>query len=468
MSLITKSSHSVLKELRRILWRRLFEPVDIASLVVFRISFGAIMFWEAWRYFQRGWIKRYWIDAGFHFTYFGFDWVRPWPGDWMYRHLWALAALSILIMLGLWYRVAIALFFFGFTYLFLLDQARYLNHLYLVCLMSFLVIFVPAHRAFSIDAWRNPAARSDTAPAWSLWLLRFQIGLVYFYGGLAKLNGDWLRGEPMRMWLKDYIDYPFIGRFVGQEWMVYLFSYGGLLLDLLIAPLLLWRRTRPAAFVVVVSFHLTNAWLFDIGIFPWFAIAATTLFFSPDWPRRLLRRWRVASKDEGKKSAPERTEARPARLRPFQQATMPLLFLYLIIQLIVPLRHYLYPGNVSWTEEGHYFAWHMKLRDKDASALFFVTDPEEDKTWAVDPRDYLPGWQAREMYTDPDMILQFSHHIAREERKKGFKRVEVRASVKASLNGRKHQLLIDPTVDLAAQPRTLLPARWIVPLTEPL
>lgn len=148
-------------------WLQLFAPVDIASIVYFRIGFGAIMLWEVWRYYEHGWIKRYWIDPTFHFTYYGFDWVQPWGGDGMYLHLLALGALFILIMFGLWYRVSVTLFFLGFTYLFLLEQARYLNHFYLICLISFVMIFIPAHRAFSIDAWRDPAIRSGVTPAWT-------------------------------------------------------------------------------------------------------------------------------------------------------------------------------------------------------------------------------------------------------------------------------------------------------------
>ena len=69
--------------------------------------------------------------------------------------------------------------------------------------------------------------------------------------------------------------------------MVYLFSYGGLLLDLFAVPLLLWPRTRNLTYAVTLGFHLMNAQLFNIGMFPWFMICATLLFFPPDWPRRV-------------------------------------------------------------------------------------------------------------------------------------------------------------------------------------
>jgi vitamin K-dependent gamma-carboxylase-like protein len=440
-------------------WRRLVHaalaPVDIASLACFRVAFGAVMVWEVYRYFSKGWIARYYIDPEFHFTYYGLGWVKPWPGDGMYVHFAVLGLAAAGVMLGLFYRLSASLFFLCFTYVFLLDQARYLNHFYLVSLVAFLLIFLPAHRALSLDARRRPGLRSDTAPAWALWLMRAQVGIPYFYGGLAKLNGDWLRAEPLRGWLASRTDFPVIGRFFTDEWMVYAFAYGGLLLDLLIVPLLLWKPTRPYAFAVGLVFHGTNALLFRIGIFPWMMMAATTLFFAPDWPRRVGLM---------PKAAPDGDDVRPRGGR----LTLAAVGVWVIVQLLVPLRHFLYPGNVSWTEEGHRFAWHMKLRDKEARALFTVTDPADGATWTVRPRERLTRLQTSSMAGQPDMILQFAHHVAREARQQGRAAVQVRAQVSASLNGREPQLLVDPEVDLAAQPRSLRRASWIMPLHQPL
>jgi hypothetical protein len=437
-----------------VLRNRLFAPIDIACLVFFRIAFGTVVLWEVGRFFDRGWIGRHYIEPTFHFTYFGFNWVQPWPGDWMYVHFVGLGVLATLIVIGLWYRVAMVLFFFAFTYVFLLDQARYLNHFYLISLFSFLMIFIPANRAFSLDALLNPRIQSDTVPSWTLWILRAQMGIVYFYGGLAKINSDWLNGEPMREWLADRTDFILIGRWFTEEFTVYLFSYGGLLLDLLIVPFLLWKPTRPFAFMAALGFHLTNAELFPIGIFPWFAIAATMLFLPPEWPRVVFAGKRLEIPEQAKAVA-------SAGARPAMNLTLGLLGIYLAVQLLVPLRHHLYPGNVSWTEEGHRFAWHMRLRDKDGEAQFFATDPVSGQTWEIDTGEYLTNGQEDEMAGRPDMILQLSHHIADRLREQGYGQVEVRATVMSSLNSREEQLLIDPTVDLAAQSRSLRHADWI-------
>ena len=454
----------------------LFQPVDISFLVFFRIVFGAIMLWEVYRFFSTGWIRRYYIDPTFHFGYFGFEWVKPWPGNGMYIHFAVLGVAAACIMLGFLYRIASPFFFVAFTYVFLLDQTRYLNHFYLVCLISFILMFLPANRALSLDASMRPAIRTDVVPAWTLWLLRIQIGIAYFYGGIAKLNSDWIiGGEPMRTWLRPLMTMPAIGPIFQQEWVVYSFVYGGMLLDLLVVPLMLWRRTRLIAFSAAVVFNLINAAIFNIGIFPWFMLGATLIFFPPDLMRRFARAFLTPG---AALRAEERKETRARIVKPVadscptltkqQKVVLGLLATYLVVQLLMPLRHFLYPGNVSWTEEGHNFAWHMKLRTKRGEALFTITHPATGQTWIVKPEEHLEARQIIKMSTKPDMILLFSRYLAELKRREGFENVEVRAQVKASLNGRRPQVLIDPNVDLAKQPRSLLPWSWIIPLTTPL
>ncbi len=448
---------------------RLFEPIPIASLAAFRMMFGAIMLWEVYRYFSHEWIRRYYIEPTFFFTYYGFHWVHPWPGIGMYLHFIGLGVLAILVMIGLWYRVAAILFFFAFTYVFLLDQANYLNHFYFVSLICFLLIFVPAHRAASIDAWRHPELRSTHAPAWSLWLLRAQLGIVYAGAGVAKLNSDYFQGEPLRMWLAERSNFTLfggslaVGRLFTEEWVVYFFTLGGVFFDLFITPALLWRRSRPYAFAFVTFFHLMNAFLFNIGIFPWLSIAATLLFLPADWPRWIPLRWHSP---RGRVSVPLPAQSRPMPA-PSRMVAM-LIGLYLAIQVLVPLRHFLYPGVVHWTEEGHRFSWHMKLRDKEGKATFTATDRVSAEVRRIKPRDYLSKRQLDKMEKTPDMILQFAHHVANVFRDKFQQDVEVHAKVEVSLNGRARQLLIDPDVDLSKEKRSLRHESWILPLHEPL
>src|SRR5215203_3167996 len=280
---LSLSSGAKANFLRR-LCAALFNPVDISFLVFFRILFGGVMLWEVYRYFTYDWITRYYVEPSVTFTYYGFSCVKPWPGPGMYIHFFVLGLAAAFVMVGFLYRIVTPVFFLAFTYSFLLDQTRYLNHLYLVCLISFLMCFLPAERAFSVDALLRRKIRSEVVPAWTLWLLRAQVGIPYFYGGIAKLNSDWIRGgEPMRTWLRP------LGPTFAADWLVYGFVIGGLMLDLLVVPLLLWRRTRPFAFAAAVLFNLMNAVIFDIGIFPWLMLGALLIFFSPDLVRRFAR-----------------------------------------------------------------------------------------------------------------------------------------------------------------------------------
>ena len=446
-----------LRAARETLLERLFAPVDIAPLVWFRILFGGLIAWEVVRYFQLGRIDEGFVAPSFHFHYYGFDWVAPWPGSWMRLHFAATGILAAAVALGAAYRVTAPLLFIAFTYIFLIDQAFYLNHFYLVCLFAGLLILVPAHRACSIDAWRRPQFRSATAPAWAIALLQAQIGIVYFMGGVAKINGDWLSGEPMRMWLMERPALPLIGPYVTTAWAPYAFSYGGLAVDLALPVLLLWRRTRWFGLIVAALFHLANSRLFSIGIFPPLALGATLTLFAADLlPRPFAVLWAAVD-----------AEPRPAPRSAWRRlVAVGLMVAWCVVQVLVPLRHLAYPGNPEWTEEGHRFSWRMKLRDKDGHLRLLARNPISGDGWEIDVSSYLTAGQIDEAATRPDMILQLAHHVSAEWAAVHGAPLEIYADAWASLNGRRRQVLIDPAVNLAAEPRSLRAARWIVPLRK--
>ena len=447
-----------------------FKPVDHASFSFFRIVFGILMIVELYRYYHYDWIKNYFLAPSVLFTYYGFSWVKPWPGDGLYLHWIVTAVFALFISLGFLYRLSSVLFFLGVTYIFLLNQAAYLNHWYLICLFSFLLIFVPAHRACSIDKLIGLATPSRTIPNWALWLLRFQLGVVYFYAGIAKISHDWLHAEPMRAWTIGRTDLLIIGRFANEAWLPYLLSYAGLFFDLMIVPLLLWRRTRLVALALAFCFHILNANMFHIGIFPWLSSAATLLYLSPSWPRRLARflprGLRSALHIDLQPPAPSSRESPASRGR--QAAVLTLATSYALLQLLVPFRHYLYPGNVDWTHEGHRFSWRMLLYDRTSRARFYVIDPNIDREEAVRPEHHLRRSVAEFMAARPDMILQFAHYLARTMPRAGPLPLRVEARILSSINGRKAEEFVRPGVDLAAETRNLKRVRWVMPMKEPL
>jgi hypothetical protein len=341
----------------------------------------------------------------------------------------------------------------------LIEKAFYLNHYYLMSLLCGLLVVLPLHRAFSIDARLRPKLRSQVCPAWCLWLLRLQIAIPYFYGGLAKLEPDWLAGYPLGMWLKRRSDLAWLQGFVDYEWTPIAFSYGGLLLDLLVVPLLLWKRTRLAAYLVAVLFHLMNASLFEIGIFPWLMMGATLLFFPPNWPRTLFRRPALSEAER---------QMIPVASPGVRAWTGTLLGVYVAWQLVFPLRCLLYPGRAIWTEEGHHFAWHMMLREKDVGIRFYVRDPATGGGGVIDLRSFLTSRQLSRMAKDSDMILTFVHFLRDHFREHGRGDLQIRVLALVSLNGRKPQLMLDSNLDYARVARQLGSQPWILPLHEPL
>jgi Flp pilus assembly protein TadD len=415
-------------------------------------------------YFWNGWIRFFYIDPEMQFKYFAFEWVKPWPGIGMYIHFAILGLFALGIMLGFFYRVSAAGFFLGWAYVFLLEQAKYLNHDYLVCLLCFIMALVPAHHAFSLDALRRESPRATRVPAWGLEWMRAQIGIVLFYAGVAKIKPDWWNGDLIRRFLAGQTGHPVFGPWATQEWMVGFFTYGGLFFDLFAWPLLLWRRTRPFVFVLALGFHLSNATLFHIGIFPWLMIAATTLYFDPDWPRRVARICRRTPDDFAARS----THAKPSAVAPLmgRKRVMAGIGLYLAVQIVVPLRHLLYPGPVMWGEQGQRFSWHLMMRDKRSRATFTVTDGRTGATETVQRGRFITPKQWVHMVVQPDLILQYAHLIAHKYAEQGWSDVQVRADVLTSMAARKSQPLIDPKVNLAEVKRSLAPAAWIVTLTE--
>ncbi len=455
--------------------RRLFAPTPASSLACFRIAFGLILCWEVGRYFQHGWISEYFVEPRFHFHYAGFGWVAPLPAAGLRGLFVGLGVCAAGIATGYRLRLAASLFCLGFSYVFLLEKARYLNHFYLVILLCGLLAVAPADRVWSMSAWRRRKGRQragsaveGSVPAWSLALLRTQFGLVYLFAGLAKLNEDWLRARPLTDWLGSRQEHAVLGPLLQQDWSPWLFSYGGLALDLAAWPLLIWKRTRGFAFLLTCAFHLTNASLFGIGIFPWTMIAGTALFLDPDGPRRLLRRWTQPSSPPRSKPLSNALSEAPSEAPPGARQRLVLwaLGIYLGLQVLIPLRHFAYPGPVSWTEEGHSFSWHMKLRSKRSETSFRLRNGNTGEEWLVNPAAELTDWQTRKMSGRPDMILQYGQHLGRRLAAESGDPIEVRVASSVSLNSRPPQALIDPARDIMDLHWGWSAAPWIVPLRE--
>lgn len=440
------------------------QSTEAAPLAVFRIFFGLMMFFSIVRFWANGWIDKLYIQPQFFFSYFGFEWVKP-LGNWTYG-LFVICGISALaVAFGYRYRLAIISFFLSFSYIELMDKTTYLNHYYFISLLSFLMIFLPAHHYFSADAYRHENIRQQFIPRWTIDSIKLLLGIVYFYAGLAKLNSDWLvNAMPLKIWLPGRYDLPLLGGLMQQEWVHYSFSWTGAAYDLAIPFLLLAKRTRPYAFVMVVVFHVLTRVLFPIGMFPYIMIVSSLIFFDAPLHQSILKfisKWLKISYGTFQNGV-----ALNQSFWDSQGLKRKLVAGFFIIQLLLPFRHYLYPGELFWTEEGFRFSWRVMLMEKAGYANFKVINKKTGKRFYVNNSDFLTSFQEKQMSFQPDFILEYAHYIKEHFERQGHENIGVYVESYVALNGRKSELYIDPEIDLTQEKESFKHKSWILPFKD--
>lgn len=420
------------------------------------------------------WLDRQVLRASvFFFRFYGWDWL-PLPGTTVIYLIFAVLWICAwCILLGWHYRLAASVFCLLFWYVELIDVTHYLNHYYLIGLLCGCMVFLPAHRAWSLDVWLRPEWAVEQVPRWTIGVLQLQIALVYFYAGVAKLQADWLwEAQPLRIWLARWGHLPGVGALLANVWTAYIMSWAGALYDLTIPFWLAWHRSRPLAYAAVVGFHLLTWSLFPIGVFPWLMMASATLFFSPQAHERFLRRFICPlifnlSKFNSKfapKPADAHSEPRLYAAKPLYGKLLGGLFvLHFAFQALFPLRHHCYRGNVLWTEEGFRFSWMVMLIEKQAWTQFTVKDAATGRQSEANNLDYLTEKQNFMMSSQPDLILQFAHFLGREyQTRQGYTQPQVFVRAQVALNGRVSQPLIHPELNLLAVSPSDPYASWVL------
>lgn len=445
------------------------KQIDSAPLAVFRILFGIMMLFSIVRFWANGWIEKLYLAPSFHFSFYGFEWVKP-LGNYTYLLFVICGLAALFVALGLKYRIAIITFFLSFTYIELMDKTTYLNHYYFISLLSFLMIFLPANAYFSLDSYIKKVSYTKV-PKWTIDSVKLLLGIVYFYAGLAKINSDWLfRAMPLKIWLPSKYDLPFIGdNLMQQEWFHLAMSWSGMLYDLCIPFLLLYKRTRLLAFALVVFFHVFTRVLFPIGMFPFIMIVSTLIFFDANFHHKI-----ISALKKGLNFLSLRAESRSLKsitiIESFnikrRKLVLSIIGVFFAIQLVFPFRYLLYPGELFWTEEGYRFSWRVMLMEKMGYTTFTIKDAETGKQFVVDNTDFLTAFQEKQMSFQPDFILEYAHYLGDHFTSQGHKNVQVFAESYVALNGRLSQPFIDSTVDLYKEKESFKHKTWILPFND--
>lgn len=413
------------------------KEVSALPLRIFRFLFGFLLVFSTIRFIYLGWIQDHYILPKLHFYYFGFEWLPNFSPMliWMFHLGIILGGLGIALAGKALYRVSAILAFISFTATELIDITYYLNHYYYVTCICFLLCIVPQQASIM--------SKAAEVPRWSILIFQIQIAIVYFYAGIAKINEDWLfKALPLKIWLPAHYDIPVLGGLFSWKWSPYLFSWCGMLYDVLI-PFLLWnKKSRFFAYATVIVFHTLTGILFQIGVFPVVMICGTLIFLE----FKTLRNTIVEKKNSLLRS---------------NNFLFILISAYFIFQILFPWRYLFYKGNVFWTEEGYRFSWRVMLMEKAGTAQFYIHDTVTNNKWPVDNSQFLNAHQEKQMATQPDLLLQFAKHL-----KKHFLAVvpnsKVTAEVYVTLNGRPGKLFIDSTIDLTKIADNWRPKKWIL------
>ena len=440
------------------------------SLAVYRILFGLLMFLSLCRFWSKGWIENLYIEPDFHFSYYLFEWVKP-LGEWTYVIFIIAIISSLFISVGYKYRLSIIVFFLSFTYIELMDKTTYLNHYYFVSILSFLLIFLPANAAFSVDNLISKVSYKKV-PLWTVDSLKLLIAIVYVYAGLAKLNSDWLiDAMPLKIWLTSKYHFPLIGETLfQQEWFHYFMSWGGMIYDLMIPFLLFYSRTRVFAFFLVIIFHALTKILFPIGMFPYIMIVSSIIFFSPQFHDRLISFIKEMLKKITSLISLFKINIKGVYNNKdydykYKKTVLFSVVFFFVVQIIFPFRYVLYPGELFWHEQGYRFSWRVMLVEKTGFADFKIVNPDNGTYFYADNSDFLTPFQEKQMSFQPDFILEFAHYLG-DYYSYINKDIEVYVDNYVTLNGRKNQRCVSNNVNLYDEKDSFKNKKWILPLND--
>lgn len=434
---------------QRAMDKYLNENIDVAQLVLFRMLFGFLMSAEAAGALLTGWVHESYVEPEMTFYFFGFGFLQyllGWPMLLVYA---LLGILGLLVMVGWRYRWSATALAIVWSICYLNQKSHYNNHYYLMMLISWIMVFLPANIYASLDVKSGRVVERVFARAWQVWLLPALVAIVYFYAAVAKIYPDWLKAIPVSIWFtgenfesslwSSAVAEQLRGVFHHQR-THYFFSYAGIFFDLLVIPAFLWHRTRTLALLASLVFHLMNSAIFQIGVFPYFALSFVIFFYPVQKVRAMFFRQRPVLNPS------DIPVKRPGK-HPLHYAAI----LFIIWQFLLPLRHWMIPGNVLWTEEGHRLSWRMMLRTKSSYGSFSAVNPVTMEREWVNPSDFLTRQQERGFMSKPDMIWQFAQVLKRHyQKERNWTEVQVFADIQVSVNGRPYHPFTKHDFDLAS------------------
>ncbi|WP_046756982.1 HTTM domain-containing protein [Kordia jejudonensis] len=423
-----------------------FKSTHVSILAIFRIIFGMFMTYQMIYYYEIDYTFQFIYGPEVLFPYPGLEFLKPFSLGLLKAIHAGLLLSAILITVGFLYRYAMVFFFLGFSYFSFIDKTLYNNHIYLIALIALVMIFINADYKYSLRSKFSKKALPKFVPAWQQNILIFLISIVYFFGGIAKLSPNWLDSNLISYTI-DQAQSSLLTNLFSKETLITLIKYGGLLFDLSIAFILLNKRTRLFGVILVVIFSYTNnSILFnDIGIFPFFMICATILFFESAKVGNYIDN--IFSSASAKKTTGSATQNETPK---FKTLTLACLFIFVTFQLLFPLRHIFMTSNPEWTGVAQRFSWRMKMQSRNVTQFkMFLTDRKTAKTYGLDGTSFVTKNQFMHMVEDPYTFVHLAKYISDKLYvERGLVDPIIKAELMVEFNGMPTQYMLDSSIDL--------------------
>ncbi|XP_036360809.1 vitamin K-dependent gamma-carboxylase isoform X3 [Octopus sinensis] len=478
-------------------------PTDPALLGMIRLLFGFIMLLDIPQERGLSSIDEKYNDAQMcNFPLF--DFLKPLPLEWMYVLYFSMWLSALFLMIGFCFRLSSILFAAIYWYLFFLDKTKWNNHSYLYGLHAIMFMVSDANHYWSVDGFLNPKIRNTHVPLWNYTVLRFQNFLVYFFAGIKKMTPEWLGGYSMKSLSEHWVFMPFTLFLTPDQIDLFIVHYFGFFLDLTIGFFLFFDTTRPYAFVFGLSFHLMNSQIFNIGMFPWAMMVTMTIFFYPDWPRKIFKNLPESisfqipedepiqksnhciyavkqeisgegnplSAGDGEKSTYDSKSNQKQHNHP--QYSLRHIFstafaiFYILLQLFLPFSHFITKGYNNWTSGLYGYSWDMMVHRWNTQHLqIMYVERDTGESGFIDPMAFARSSKRWPLHSD--MVKQYALCIENRLENLGLKNVELYFDVWVSLTQRFQQRLFDPNTDIIkADWHPFKDTPWILPLQNQL
>lgn len=278
-------------------WDRFFHaPQPVEGIALFRILFGAMLLLN-WAFLApdvRAWFgERGSLTAATALSLTGpgrLDAFRLLPGSdgWTLAVFGALGLTSATLAAGFMTRTSAAVVFVGLASINHRNPVILNSADSLLRVLTFLLIFAPSGKAWSVDRWRA-LRRGDAPPEpqpeapWAQRLIQIQVAILYLSTAWWKLLGNAWRDGTAVYYMSRLVEFErfSVPLLFDDMRFIRVITWGSLATELAIGTLVWFPWFRYPVLLAGALLHLGVEFTMNIPVFQWLMLACLTTFIPP-------------------------------------------------------------------------------------------------------------------------------------------------------------------------------------------